>query len=107
MKAFIIRRIILIIPLLFIISIISFIVILLPPGSYVETYVENLEQTGFLMDESQIKAIYKQYGLDRPAVVQYILWMSNFLLKGEMGRSFIYQKPVTAVITERYPCRWP
>ena len=54
MKAFIIRRIILIIPLLFIISIISFIVILLPPGSYVETYVENLEQTGFLMDESQI-----------------------------------------------------
>ena len=103
MKAFIIRRIILIIPLLFIISIISFIVILLPPGSYVETYVENLEQTGFLMDESQIKAIYKQYGLDRPAVVQYILWMSNFLLKGEMGRSFIYQKPVTAVIMERLP----
>lgn len=103
MKAFIIRRIILIIPLLFIISIISFIVILLPPGSYVETYVENLEQTGFLMDESQIKAIYKQYGLDRPAVVQYILWMSNFLLTGEMGRSFIYQKPVTAVIMERLP----
>ena len=103
MTALIIRRIILIIPLLFIISIISFIVILLPPGSYVETYVENLEQTGFLMDESQIKAIYKQYGLDRPAVVQYILWMSNFLLKGEMGRSFIYQKPVTAVIMERLP----
>jgi len=103
MTALIIRRIILIIPLLFIISIISFIIILLPPGSYVETYVENLERTGFLMDESQIKAIYKQYGLDRPAVVQYILWMSNFLLKGEMGRSFIYQKPVTEVIMERLP----
>jgi len=103
MTALIIRRIILIIPLLFIISIISFIIILLPPGSYVETYVENLERTGFLMDESQIKAIYKQYGLDRPAVAQYILWMSNFLLKGEMGRSFIYQKPVTEVIMERLP----
>ena len=103
MTALIIRRIILIIPLLFIISTISFIIILLPPGSYVETYVENLERTGFLMDESQIKAIYKQYGLDRPAVVQYILWMSNFLLKGEMGRSFIYQKPVTEVIMERLP----
>jgi len=103
MTALIIRRIILIIPLLFIISIISFIIILLPPGSYVETYVENLERTGFLMDESHIKAIYKQYGLDRPAVVQYILWMSNFLLKGEMGRSFIYQKPVTEVIMERLP----
>ena len=57
MTALIIRRIILIIPLLFIISIISFIIILLPPGSYVETYVENLERTGFLMDESQIKAV--------------------------------------------------
>ncbi len=103
MKAFIIRRIILSIPLLFTISIISFIVILLPPGSYVETYVENLERTGFLMDESQIAAIYKQYGLDQPAVLQYILWISNFLLKGEMGRSFIYQKPVTEVIMERLP----
>ena len=103
MTAFIFRRLLLIIPLLFLISIISFLTILLPPGSYVETYVRNLEETGFVMDEGQIEALYRQYGLDRPAVVQYGLWMRNFLLKGEMGRSFIYERPVTEVILERLP----
>ena len=103
MRAFIVRRLILIIPLLFLISVISFATILLPPGSYVETYVQNLERTGFIVDQGQIEAIYKQYGLDQPAVLQYVLWMSNFLLKGEMGRSFIYQRPVKDVIMERLP----
>ena len=102
-KAFIVACQILIIPLLFLISVISFATILLPPGSYVETYVQNLERTGFIMDQGQIEAIYKQYGLDQPAVLQYVLWMSNFLLKGEMGRSFIYQRPVKEVIMERLP----
>ena len=103
MRTFIVRRLILIIPLLFLISVISFATILLPPGSYVETYVQNLERTGFIVDQGQIEAIYKQYGLDQPAVLQYVLWMSNFLLKGEMGRSFIYQRPVKDVIMERLP----
>ena len=103
MIAFIVRRVILMIPILFLISVISFATILLPPGSYVETYVRNLEESGYVMDEGQIEALYRQYGLDRPVVVQYGLWMSNFLLKGEMGRSFIYQRPVTAVIMERLP----
>ena len=85
MRAFIVRRLILIIPLLFLISVISFATILLPPGSYVETYVQNLERTGFIVDQGQIEAIYKQYGLDQPAVLQYVLWMSNFLLKRRNG----------------------
>lgn len=103
MASYILRRLVLLIPILFLISVISFTTILLPPGSYVETYVRNLENTGFRMDEGQIEALYRQYGLDRPVVVQYGLWMSNFLFKGEMGRSFIYQRPVTEVIWERLP----
>lgn len=103
MASYILRRLVLLIPILFLISVISFTTILLPPGSYVETYVRNLENTGFLMDEGQIEALYRQYGLDRPVVVQYGLWMRNFLLEGEMGRSFIYQRPVTEVIGERLP----
>jgi peptide/nickel transport system permease protein len=103
MTAFIVRRLVLMIPLLFLISVISFTVIILPPGSYVETYVRNLEATGYTMDQGQIDALYRQYGLDRHPVVQYSFWMSNFLLKGEMGRSFIYQRPVRDVIMERLP----
>ena len=53
MKAFIFRRIGIVIPLLFLISVISFVIILLPPGSYVETYVQNLEERGFAMDDPQ------------------------------------------------------
>jgi peptide/nickel transport system permease protein len=103
MAAYIVRRLVLIIPLLFLISVISFTVIILPPGSYVETYVRNLEATGYIMDQGQIEALYRQYGLDRHPIVQYGIWMQNFLLKGEMGRSFIYQRPVRDVILERLP----
>ncbi len=103
MTAYVLRRLILLIPILFLISVISFAVIELPPGSYVETYVQNLENSGFVVDQGQIEALYRQYGLNRPVVVQYGLWMSNFLFKGEMGRSFIYQRPVKEVIWERLP----
>ncbi|MCE7990273.1 MAG: ABC transporter permease [Caldilinea sp. CFX5] len=103
MTAYILRRLILLIPILFLISVISFTTIQLPPGSYVETYVRNLENTGYLVDQGQIEALYRQYGLNRPVVVQYGLWMYNFLFKGEMGRSFIYQRPVKEVIWERLP----
>ena len=76
---------------------------LLPPGSYVETYVLTLENSGIRLDEGQIEALYRQYGLDRPVWVQYGLWMRNFLLEGEMGRSFIYERPVREIIWERLP----
>ena len=103
MKTFIIRRFFLIVPLLFLISVISFIIILLPPGSYVETYVDRLEQQGQSVDQGEIDALYKLYGLDKPPIVQYLLWMKNFLTKGEMGRSFLYERPVVDVILERLP----
>ncbi len=77
MTAYIVRRLVLMIPLLFLISVISFTVILLPPGSYVETYVRNLEATGLIMDQGQIDALYRQYGLDRHPVVQYGLWVKE------------------------------
>ena len=103
MLHFILRRVTIAIPLLFIISIISFIIILLPPGSYVETYVNNLEELGAQMNESEIQALYRRYGLDRPEIEQYVIWMRNFLLEGDMGRSFIYERPVKDVILERLP----
>ncbi|MEM7131074.1 MAG: ABC transporter permease [Chloroflexota bacterium] len=103
MVIYIIRRLFLLIPILFMISVISFAIILLPPGSYVETYVQNLENSGIRLDEGQVEALYQQYGLDRPVYVQYSLWMRNFLLKGEMGRSFIYERPVKEIIWERLP----
>lgn len=103
MLAYIRQRFFIAIPLLAAISIASFGIILLPPGSYVETYIQRLEQQGFLANESVVEQLYRQYGLDRGPVDQYLLWMRNFLLRGEMGRSFIYEMPVTEIILERLP----
>ncbi len=103
MLSFIRQRIFIAIPLLVMISIASFAIILLPPGSYVETYIQRLEERGFLADESTVEQLYRQYGLDRGPAVQYYRWMRNFLLKGEMGRSFIYNVPVKDIILERLP----
>ncbi len=103
MLQFILRRLTIVIPLLFIISIISFIVIVLPPGSYVETYARNLEQQGYTLNVTQIEQLKRQYGLDQPLVNQYFIWMRNFILHGDMGRSFIYNRPVKDIILERLP----
>ncbi len=65
MLHFILRRIAIVIPLLFIISVISFIVIVLPPGSYVETYARNLEEQGYVLNQSEIQGLKHQYGLGR------------------------------------------
>jgi peptide/nickel transport system permease protein len=103
MIQFILRRIGIVIPLLFIISIISFVVIVLPPGSYVETYARNLQEQGYILNQAEIEGLQRQYGLDRPVVEQYVIWMENFLLHGDMGRSFIYNRPVKDIILERLP----
>src|SRR5262245_51385372 len=103
MLQYIVRRIAIVIPLLFIISIISFIAIVLPPGSYVETYAQNLEEQGYILNQSEIEGLKRQYGLDRPVVEQYVIWMENFLLHGDMGRSFIYNRPVKDIILELLP----
>lgn len=103
MLVFILRRILMVIPLLVLISVMTFIIIQLPPGSYVETYVRNLEEQGYIMDQAQIERLRARYGLDRPIHMQYLLWMRNIIVNGEMGRSFHYERPVTAIIAERLP----
>jgi len=103
MREYIIRRMIILIPLLVIISILSFVIIQLPPGSYVETYVRNLREQGYVMGEYEIQRLKERYGLDRPLVIQYLMWMKNFLLHGDLGRSFNYERPVTDIILERVP----
>ena len=70
MLDFIRQRFFIAIPLLVMISIASFVIILLPPGSYVETYIQRLEEQGFLANESVIEQLYRQYGLDRSPVMQ-------------------------------------
>jgi peptide/nickel transport system permease protein len=103
MGAFIIRRLLMLIPFLFLISALAFVVIQLPPGSFVDTYKRNLEAQGGTVNEGQLKALEVRYGLDKPLLVQYGVWISNILFRGDFGNSFTYQRPVVDILKERLP----
>jgi peptide/nickel transport system permease protein len=88
------------IPTLLIISIISFILIQLPPGDYLTSYIVALEEAGDMIDMEAVQGLRERYGLDRPIAEQYILWMSG-IFQGDFGYSFTLRMPVSDVIWER------
>jgi len=102
MFAFILRRLVLMVPLLFLVSLISFMVIQLPPGDYLSTYISRLEAMGRRFDEAEIQSLKRQYGLDRPMYVQYFKWMQT-VFNGTFGRSFMWEMTVAEVLSTRLP----
>ncbi len=101
MTTYIIRRLIIMVPTLFLISIITFFVIQLPPGDYLTTYIANLAETGEEADTAVIESLRKQYGLDRPLYKQYLMWVWKIVRHGDFGYSFSMNKPVSELIWER------
>jgi peptide/nickel transport system permease protein len=101
MLGYILRRVGIMIPTLFIISIISFIVIQLPPGDFLSSYVMTLRSQGDQIEEEQIKALEERYGLNQPIYVQYTKWIVGIFTRGDWGQSMELQKPVKEVIWER------
>jgi peptide/nickel transport system permease protein len=94
---FIIRRFVHALFLLFLISIVVFVVIDLPPGDYLTSRAADLERQGSQNAELQLRGLRERYGLDRPLYVRYWLWVSNFV-QGDFGESFEYQRPVKELI---------
>jgi peptide/nickel transport system permease protein len=88
------------IPSLIVISIVSFIIIQLPPGDYITTYAANLAATGDAEDEAILEALRARYGLDQPIHVQYLKWMGG-VVQGDFGQSFEWNEPVANIIGER------
>ncbi len=102
MLAFIIRRVITLVPILILISIVSFAVIELPPGDWVSFRIESLRQSGLQVGEDEIYRLTSQYGLDKPAYVRYVSWVTN-MLQGDFGYSFQWNQPVNEILLERVP----
>jgi peptide/nickel transport system permease protein len=100
MIAYIARRLLVMIPTLVAISAIVFFIIQLPPGDYLTTVVEELLAQGEKPDSEKIKFLREQFGLDRSPLEQYFHWVSG-LLVGDLGWSFEYNLPVSAVIGEK------
>ena len=100
MVNYIIRRLLLIIPTLLVISLLVFIIIELPPGDYIESYIAQLEAQGETADLQLLEFLRQQYGLDRPAYERYFRWVTG-MVQGDFGFSFEYRMPVSEVVGDR------
>jgi peptide/nickel transport system permease protein len=100
MLAYIIRRVLIMIPTLIAISAISFIIIELPPGDFLSTMAAELQSQGEAASLEKLEYMREQYGLDRPAIEQYFHWLLG-LLQGDLGWSFEHNVPVAGLIGER------
>ena len=102
MIRFIGHRLLLMIPTVFVVSILSFMIIQLPPGDFVSVLVAALENQGEEVAKEEEALLRERYGIDKPAYVQYLKWLGR-LVRGDLGRSLQWQKPVKMVIADRLP----
>lgn len=100
MGQFIIRRLLYSLVTLWVISVMSFIIIQLPPGDFLTSYVASLAEMGTAVTNEQVQIMRETYGLDQPIYVQYFKWMSG-VLRGDFGRSLEWQVPVADLIWDR------
>jgi peptide/nickel transport system permease protein len=82
------------------ISVLAFIIIQLPPGDFITTYIARLSQSGNSSSLGEAAALRRAYGLDQPMYVQYLKWMGQ-VLQGNLGMSFSLDRPVADLIGER------
>jgi peptide/nickel transport system permease protein len=97
---FFVRRLAVMVPTLFVISALVFIIIQLPPGDYLSTLVSELEAQGENVDQEKLDFLRQQYGLDRPVLDQYALWLKG-MLQGDFGYSFEHNQPVVQVVGDQ------
>ena len=95
MLKYIARRLIIAIPELLVISFLVFMIMWAAPGDFLDQY--RMDPS---ISPEFLKALSKEYGLDKPPLVQYGIWLKN-MLKGNFGYSFYYRRPVSSMIWER------
>lgn len=96
MNNLLVRRLAQLVPMLFFISLVSFLLVKLAPGDPVQAYITPR------MSPDDIERIRQSLGLDKPMFMQYLLWLKN-VLQGDLGYSLIYHRPVLTMIAERVP----
>jgi peptide/nickel transport system permease protein len=97
MAKYALRRVFQAVPILFILSILLFAMVRAAPGGPLSTAYRNPNVT-----REQIEILKKQLGLDRPLPVQYVSWLGD-MLRGDMGESIKFRRPVSDMIAERIP----
>jgi peptide/nickel transport system permease protein len=101
MLRYVIKRLIYMVPTLFGMSIIAFLIIQLPPGDYLSSMLASMADSGINIDQSQVERYREIYGFGDPILVQYWKWISGILFRGDFGHSFEWNRPVIDLIYER------
>jgi peptide/nickel transport system permease protein len=101
MIQYIVKRIFYMIPTLFAISVVSFIVISIPPGDFVDQLVTQARMTGEIITAEEEAGMRMQYGLGASLPEQYLRWISAIVTRGDFGISFRLNLPVSQLIWER------
>jgi len=100
MLAYIVRRVVLAVFTVWAISVLSFVIIQLPPGDYVTSYIAQMASMGSVVSDDEAEALRIEYGLGQPVYIQYIKWMKQVVV-GNFGMSMEWKRPVTEVIGAR------
>jgi peptide/nickel transport system permease protein len=100
MLTYIARRIVLAIFTVWAVSVLAFVIIQLPPGDYITSYIAQMAATGSIVSEQEAANLRIQYGLDQPIYVQYLKWMA-MIVQGNFGMSMEWRRPVGEVIGDR------
>ena len=100
MVTYILQRLALALVTIWAISVVSFVIIQLPPGDFVDSYIMNLAASGSAVRAEEAQVLREQYGLDKPIWVQYAKWISR-VAAGDFGMSMEWGRPVIEVIGDR------
>jgi peptide/nickel transport system permease protein len=96
MIAYLGRRLVAMVLTLLVLSVIVFVVIQLPPGDFVTSYIARLAGSGESVNQEAIDALRARYRLNDPILVQYWAWLSG-MLTGDFGYSFEMSRPVSEI----------
>jgi peptide/nickel transport system permease protein len=102
MLGYFVGRVLLAMVTIVVISILSFIIIHLPPGDYVDAYIAQLSSSGAIVGAEEAANLRHQYGLDQPIYIQYVRWI-GLVVQGNFGMAMEYNRPVMEVIGDRLP----
>ncbi len=102
MLEYIAKRLLYMIPTLFAISLLSFLIIQLPPGDYFSILASRMaEESDSVASQEALRSLGERYGLNQPFYVQYWKWISGILFRGDFGQSFEFNRPVGTLLWER------
>jgi peptide/nickel transport system permease protein len=86
-----------------ILSFVTFVIIDLPEGDFLSTYIANMMASGRTVDQSEIDQLVIMYGLDQPLLAKYTNWIRGIITRGDFGTSFSWNRPVRDILRERMP----